>query len=150
MKTAASPYLERLDRIEANLEAQAYKIIAEIQEIILDYVRNDQLYKKGISGFGARLVPAYTNYTKAIKRFKGQPTDRVTLKDTGDFYGDMYVTARDGKYFIDSSDEKTPMLEQKYGKGIMLVTDENNMIINQKEILPRLIQWMLNELFATT
>jgi hypothetical protein len=131
LRTAASPYLERLDRLEAELESQAYKIIAEIQEAILDFVREKQLYEKGISGTGARLVPPYANYTKVLKRLKGQPTNRVTLKDTGDFHKEMYVTARDGKYFITSSDLKTPELEEKYGKAIMAVTDENNKIINK-------------------
>lgn len=148
MKTAASPYLERLDRLEAEIESQAYKIIAEIQETILDIVREKQLYKKGISGLGARLVPPYTNYTKALKRIKGQPTNRVTLKDTGDFYQEMYVTARDGKYFITSSDWKTPHLEEKYGAAIMAVTDDNNKIINEEEILPRLLEWILKGLFT--
>lgn len=149
MKTAASPYLERLDRIEANLEAQAYKIIAEIQEKILDYVRDEQLYKKGIDGRGMRLEP-YSSYTIALKKFKGEVYNRTTLLDTGDFYDNMYVYARSKMYFVDSSDEKTDGLKSKYGDSIMVLTDENNKIINREEILPRLTQWMLNELFATT
>lgn len=147
MKTAASPFIERLDRLEAEIESQAYKIVAEIQETILDFVREKQLYDKGIDGKGVRLEP-YSPYTIALKRLKGEVYNRTTLLDTGDFYEEMYVTARDGKYFITSSDWKTPQLEGKYGKNIMVVTDENNKIINEEEILPRLIEWILKGLFT--
>lgn len=149
MKTAVSPYLEKLDRIEANLEAQAYKIIADIQEKILDFVREEQLYKKGIDGKGMRLEP-YSSYTIALKKFKGEVYDRTTLLDTGDFYDNMYVHARGRMYFVDSSDYKAPDLKERYGDAIMVLTDKNNKIINEKEILPRLIEWMITQLFGTT
>ncbi len=147
MRTAVSPYLDRLDRIEAGLEDRAYKIIAEIQETIIDFVRERQLFNKGIDGKGVRLEP-YSPYTIALKKLKGEVYNRTTLLDEGDFYEGMYVTARDGKYFITSSDSKTLLLEQKYGDKIMVVTDENNQIINKEEILPRLIEWILKELFT--
>ena len=41
--------------------------------------------KKGINSKGES-IGDYSWYTKAIKTEKGQPTDRVTLKDTGEFY----------------------------------------------------------------
>lgn len=148
MKTAATPYIQRLDKIEADLENQAYRIIAEIQEKIIDFVRESQLYEKGIDGKGERLEP-YSAYTVALKKQKGEVYNRTTLLDTGDFYEGMYITARDGKYTITSSDDKTPMLHAKYGKNIMLVTDENNEIINKEEILPRLLEWILAQLLTT-
>lgn len=149
MQTAVSPYLAKLDRIEANLEAQAYKLIAEIQDRILDFVREEQLYKKGIDGKGVRLEP-YSPYTIALKKFKGEVYNRTTLLDTGDFYDNMYVHARDRMYFVESSDHKSEMLKEKYGDSIMVLTDKNNKIINQEEILPRLIEWLISQLFGTT
>lgn len=53
----------------------------------------DLLYFEGISGNGTFLKTDksesgkyYSNRTIVIKKEKGQPTDRVTLKDTGKFY----------------------------------------------------------------
>lgn len=147
MKTAAFKYLERIDKIGADLENQAYKIIAEIQESIIDYVREEQLFKKGIDGKGVRLEP-YSPYTIALKRLKGEVYNRTTLLDEGDFYDNMYLTASGGHYYINSSDSKSEMLTDKYGEHIMVLTDENNKIVNEKQILPRLVQWILKELFT--
>ena len=87
------------------------------------------------------------HYTIALKKLKGEIYTYTTLLDEGDFYEGMYVTARDGKYFIDSVDSKTEMLKERYGDSIMLLTDANNEIINQKEILPRLQSWLIKKLF---
>ena len=35
---------------------------------------------------GEDITPSYKPYTVMVKEQKGQPTDRVTLKDTGDFH----------------------------------------------------------------
>ena len=147
MKTAVSAYLNRLEKIEAGLENQAYRIIAEIQETIIDFVRERQLFEKGIDGKGVRLEP-YSPYTIALKKLKGEVYNRTTLLDTESFYSNMYVTARDGKYYITSSDSKTNELKAKYGKHIMVVTDENNKIINEKEIFPKLEKWIIQQFFS--
>ena len=146
MVTAASKYIDRLNDVEAGLENEAYRIIAEIQEIIIDYAREEQLFKKGIDGKGERLEP-YSPYTVALKKIKGEVFNRTTLLDTESFYQEMFITARAGHFFISSSDHKTPMLIEKYGEHIMVLTDDNNKIVNSEHIYPRLIQWMINKLF---
>lgn len=61
----------------------------ELQEEIIYLNTIDQLYKKGEDKLGRSLDAVgggYSPYTIQIKSQKGQPTDRVTLKDTGAFY----------------------------------------------------------------
>lgn len=60
---------------------------------ILDINTQDQLFEKGIDSDGKKLRSAfgrfgevYAPFTIMVKEAMGQPTDRVTLKDEGDFY----------------------------------------------------------------
>ena len=57
----------------------------------------EQLFKKGVDNENKAIEPAYTPTTVSIKKSKGQPTNRVTLKDTGDFYKatDIDFTVKD-------------------------------------------------------
>jgi len=42
-----------------------------------------------LSTYKAENTNVYANYTISIKKAKGQPTNKVTLKDTGEFYDSM-------------------------------------------------------------
>jgi len=75
---------------------------------------------------GSRIKPKYTNLTVAIKTKKGQPTDRVTLKDTGAFYSGIKATVKSNELIIDSTDSKTSDLFTKYGSGQLLGLNEVN------------------------
>ena len=83
-----------------------------------------QLYD-GIRSTGTEIKPSYAPYTILVKDQKGQPTDRVTLKDTGDFYQGIYVDVNSETFDISSSDSKTDALVKKYGARIFGLTKEN-------------------------
>ena len=51
-----------------------------------------QMYA-GKDSAGVKMVPPYTASTKKQKRKKGQPINRVTLKDTGAFYASLMADA---------------------------------------------------------
>lgn len=70
----------------------------ELQEEIIYLNTIDQLYTKGQDKLGRELDSiggGYSPYTIQIKQQKGQPYDRVTLKDTGDFYNSFMVLSHD-------------------------------------------------------
>lgn len=70
----------------------------ELQEEIIYLNTIDQLYNKGQDKLGRSLDSlggGYSPYTIQIKQQKGQPIDRVTLKDTGDFYNSWIVVNND-------------------------------------------------------
>jgi hypothetical protein len=64
------------------------------------------------------------------KRKKGQPTDRVTLKDTGDFYSSFQVLPFKGGFIIDADPIKEDTnLFDRYGEDILGLNDENLQLI---------------------
>lgn len=72
----------------------------------------------GLTREGDEIFPPYAPLTVAIKRLKGQPVDRVTLKDTGDFYRGFSVIVTADQVLTGSTDEKNAKLRAKYGEAI--------------------------------
>ena len=83
-------------------------------ETILDANR-DQLFS-GKDKQGKEIIPEYTPTTITIKKEKGQPTDRVTLKDTGEWHRSLFMKTESNKIFIDSDHELTDKLLEKYDR----------------------------------
>lgn len=79
--------------------------------------QKEQLWS-GKTSTGAFIRPPYRPLTKIIKRRKGQPTDRVTLKDTGDFYDMIVVDVGLDTWNLTSEDYKNSMLTEKYSDKI--------------------------------
>jgi hypothetical protein len=138
-----------------NLKALEYKfqkinINAIMRRVFVDsFVRDfviernqEQLYYRGtdakgniIRTFRARGTNVYADKTISIKRGKGQPTDRVTLKDTGSFYKTFKVGIKPEYAEINANFEK------KDG-GIAANIDITNVLGLTKENLPLLIQFV--------
>lgn len=111
----------RLDRFQIMEEVRG--AIEETAGSVSDFNRK-QLFE-GIRATGADIKPAYAPLTILIKDQKGQPTDRVTLKDTGSFYEGIFVDVNSESFDIDSHDEKSEALKAKYGERIFGLTTEN-------------------------
>lgn len=106
--------------------------VADENQNILDLNRNNQLYDKGLRADGSKVKPAYTSFTKKIKKEKGQVYDRVTLKDTGDFYNSFKLNLTSFDFEIGATDSKTDELTAKYGEGIFGLTIENKRKLSDK------------------
>lgn len=85
---------------------------------ILDYITDNQLFQ-GKDSDDKEIAPPYTAFTISVKQGKGQPTDRVTLRDEGDFYDRMELDFRPGEFAVVNSDSRLRSLEQKYGNKIL-------------------------------
>jgi hypothetical protein len=87
-----------------------------------DYLlwQEEQLFA-GMNKKGKKIKPPYASSTKRIKNKKGQPTDRVTLKDTGKYYSSIFLVVIKGSgiYRTTSSDVKSKWLVEKYGENIL-------------------------------
>lgn len=104
--------------------------IVQTENEIVDFNR-EQLYE-GIRADDTKIEPEYAELTKVIKAAKGQPYDRVTLKDTGDFYAGINVDINSNSYDLSSTDEKTVKLVTKYGDQIFGLNNKNKVTyINQ-------------------
>lgn len=102
----------------------------QIKEEIIYLNTQEQLFDKGIDSEGVRLDVArgygYANVTKQIKAQKGQPTDRITLKDTGEFYQSFRVDVREGVITINADAQKDDTnLFDEWGVDILGLTEES-------------------------
>lgn len=115
-------------------------IILENEYIITDMNSEDQLYEQGINRLGVNIMDyaPYSPLTIEIKKEKGQPYNRVTLRDEGDFEHSFYVEADTQQFTIKAADWKTEDLIQRYGRQILGLTEENKIILIWEYIYPEL------------
>lgn len=120
--------------------------VIENEAIILDMNTQDQLFEKGITADNISIASyqPYRPNTITIKALKGQPTNRVTLKDEGDFYRSFYLEYYDDRVFITAGDDKAEKLAFKYGERIFGLTEENKTILAKEYIKPILIDYLKN------
>jgi hypothetical protein len=112
MASIASLY-NRLNNFDiAKVSAES---INETKEKIVE-LNQEQLFA-GKRSDGSNIRPAYSGFTINEKEKKGQPYDRVTLKDTGAFYAGIEVKVEGDKVIERSLDEKNDELFEKYATG---------------------------------
>lgn len=107
------------DKAEENVIIAAREFEAEI----LDYNTEEQLFRRGQYSDGTAVAPPYRPFTIQVKQAKGQPTGRVTLRDTGDFHQSFSVVWQPTQFVVTASDAKTGKLVQKYGREIFGLDD---------------------------
>lgn len=134
----------RLRAFKDSLPTLLEDIIHDKEDVIVSAIANDQLYRRGITGMGEKIMSymPYKPKTIKVKKKKGQPTTRVTLRDTGAFHKAMHVVFDSEGFYITSDDEKMVYLVKKYGQEIFRLTNENfNRILRshiRKELVRRL------------
>lgn len=106
--------LRKIEKINVT-EAAVDTLDAKAREIASQ--QRDQLFQ-GRTSKGTQIKPKYRPRTIQIKKKKGQPTDRVTLKDTGDFHKAVFLDVRQDTLVLDSADSKAQKLIDKYDPGI--------------------------------
>ena len=107
----------RLKRFQKNLQKHVLDSIMQEENQVIDEIV-EQLFR-GLDQEGNPIDPKYSELTKIIKRSKGQPSDRVTLKDTGDFYASIYLVRQSNGILVKARDRKTKKLLDKYGFDIL-------------------------------
>lgn len=122
-----------------NADEIAFEIAKQptLEKLVIELNTKDQLFEKGEDSFGKKLVGKnivkdgkYSPLTVSIKRAKGQPTNRVTLFDTGDFYASFNITPYKGGFVIDADEQKDETnLFDEFGLGILGLNQTNLQII---------------------
>lgn len=79
---------------------------------------NREQLSEGKDSKGYDITPKYTAFTVMKKMEKGQPFDKVTLKDTGSFQAKIELNRKGNTFDMQSSDSKAPDLRLKYGVDI--------------------------------
>lgn len=149
--SAISSLISAVETVERNMMEGTYvgKAVKENAEEIAS--RNvEQLYNSGANSLGIRIdtYRPYTPYTVRIKDEKGQPTDRVTLRDTGAFHRAFEVVVEPTGFYITSSDSKTEGLIGKYGGRIFGLLPENKIEITRNFLYPSVMKQIHKELFS--
>lgn len=126
------------------------KIIQEHEAEIIDMNAQEQLFESGENSLGVSIASyaPYSPITIEIKRMKGQPTNRVTLRDEGDFESSFYLVISDKQFEIKASDWKTEELVEKYGSSILGLTKENIASLTWDYIYPELMETFKKELYG--
>lgn len=132
----------RLRKFRDYLPMMLEDIIMDKEDVIVSAIANDQLYRRGINGKGVKIMSyaPYTETTKKIKAKKGQPTTRVTLRDTGAFHESMFVVFDSEGFHVTASDDKTQALVEKYGDNIFRLTDKNLTRIVRSHVRKELVK----------
>lgn len=98
-------------------------------DLVLLLNTDEQLFQ-GLDAEGKSLKEiggGYAPLTIELKRLKGQPTDRVTLYDTGEFYNSFRVFA--GKTHLDITadtlKEGDVDLQDRYGRNLLGLNDDS-------------------------
>lgn len=131
--------IDRLEDYKESINTYLEAATIEAEDTIID-MNIGQMYDSGEDRTGKKITPEYAPETVRIKREKGQPTNRVTLRDTFDFQKSIWVQYYPDSFEIKASDWKTERLTQKYGDEILGLQDEMVKYLCQNFYLPRLIK----------
>lgn len=121
-----------------------------LRELVIrneDYIlglNKSQLNDQGVNAHGEKIMDyaPYSPYTVKLKKEKGQPFDRVTLRDTGKFQAGFKLIVTPKTFRVTSTDSKTPQLVEKYGPYIFGLSTENKEKLIQDVLLPGLFDYM--------
>lgn len=120
--------LDSLQRTVNKLEAVINPSIRESvdkNKNVIKTAQTDAQMFAGITAKGTSIRPfPYAKSTINYKKRNGQPTDRITLKDSGDFYDSIEVEARPVDFIISTQITYSIFLVAKYA-DILGLTAEN-------------------------
>lgn len=132
----------KLKALQAAINPTIKNTIDRNKPLLIDQQTEEQLFRKGEDSKQEPLFPSYALSTQIIKQGKNQPTNRVTLKDTGDLYDSIRIDANTNEMIISANVEyfkylvshysgndilglQRPFLD-KFTKGVILPNLERN------------------------
>lgn len=123
--------LRRTKRLKKNQNNLYKKIFNKrpVKDEIIRLNTDEQLFEKGLNANNVSLESiggAYSPVTVLIKQEQSLPFDRVTLYDTGAFYGSFKVFAETDGFVIEADTAKEGAdLRERWGPDILGLTDES-------------------------
>lgn len=117
------------------------EILTRNEGLIVALNTESQLEEQGVNalGVGIHTYAPYAPKTVYLKQKKGQPWDRVTLRDTGKFHQSFRLQFTNDGFVITSGSDLTPELVNKYGPNIFGLTPESKGYLIRSIILPELL-----------
>ena len=139
--------------LELNNSGLFFRVFSQKEtEMFIVYLNTEfQLY----DGVNAKGIPlddiggSYAESTIKRKARKGQPSDRVTLKDTGAFYKTFSVDVFDDEFYIEASTIKDGHnLVDRWGDDLIGLTEPARLELIEfilPEIQKFVLNWLLHE-----
>lgn len=118
---------------DLELNEVAFKIASEkeVKDLVIRLNTKDQLFGLGEDSLGDSLG-VYSPFTVEEKKKKGQPTNRITLKDTGEFYNSFVVVPYRGGFTIKANPIKEDSnLFDDFGDDIIGLNETNLSILRE-------------------
>lgn len=118
------------------------EIVEENEAFIVELNSQDQLFEKGITSTGVSIADyaPYSEVTIEIKQQKGQPVNRVTLRDEGDFHASFALKIDNEQFEVVANDWKVKDLTLYYGDEILGLTDDNISVVANEWVYPGLME----------
>lgn len=129
--------IEFTDKFPILLNETIHDVVSNEADFLQKMITNSQMYERGIRPDNSNISPKYTSFTKSLKSKKGQKSNIVTLRDTGDYHRSIKLISKKNEMLIKSNDEKAQKLRNKYGK-ILGLTNENKYKLVLSKIIPEL------------
>ena len=140
---AITNLIENLTKYKVNINEYMEDITRSIEDEIKE-INVHQQYDLGQDRYGYAITPEYSESTIRYKRRKGQPTDRVTLQDTGQYHDTFKIRYEAEGFELYANDWKAGFLDKKYGKEIYGLQDEAARELADQVYQPRMIQKLKN------
>lgn len=106
-----------------NLEKKVPEVIQSTSGTLIS-LNQKQLFNRGVNTDG-EVIGTYSRTTEAISNGRKKAGNHYTLYNIGGFYEGMNIKASNWKVIFDSTDYKTPMLEERLGSNILGLTKES-------------------------
>lgn len=140
--------ITRLEDYQDNINMFMEAATIQASDTITD-MNIGQLYDLGENRDGEKIRPAYAPATVEIKMKKGQPTNRVTLRDTFEWQSSFYIQYYQDGFEIMAGDWKTDRLKAKYGDEILGLQDDNVRYLLENVYQPKLIEELKNAIYES-
>jgi len=134
-----------IESFESNLLSEFERTVMDFDFVLKDYIVNKQLFREGIDGDGKKLA-GYKRTTIKYKIAKGDPTDRTTLRDSGEFYAYIQIEAFSSYFTISSNVGYDNFIIKRYGRNILKITSENINDFMFTYFLPKLKNYANNSI----
>jgi hypothetical protein len=139
--------LKALKEFQEKAAVYSVDAVMDANYVVLDMNFSEQLSDQGINRNSVPIMDykPYQPFTIDYKKAAGQPYDRVTLEDSGDFHsGGELVRVDSLTAEIISTDPKSEALQNKYGKEILGLTADNMDEVKNFYVKPYMINKLNN------
>lgn len=135
--------IRQMNKFVEFAENEALKSVEKDAEKVVE-IEKDRLYS-GKTYTGESIKPEYAPRTVQIKTLKGQPTDRVTTRDTGYFHSRLELQVSKSLVTFTSDDGVQIYLEKKYDNLMGLSEESKELMITDiiNRVNPKLFKKLL-------